>query len=179
MAPTDEEDRAHRDKLKREYTKRLRVLEIRQARQGDTADPATDNEIDDLRAKIADLTLVEAKPPAPEIKEAIRRRFDDDLDFLIASFRGINERLTRGEERDVEFEKRVEKVEQHQADDRADREQRQSEMDAWREQQNDELKAQSDVLTAIDQRSIVRQRVDWAIFFGVLFTIAILLYVFG
>lgn len=92
------DDRVHRQRLRKEYKRRLYALELRQARQGDDTDPAVVTEIEDLRAKLADLQLAELTPPAPEVKEAVRRRFDDDLDFLIASFRSVNERQTRTEE---------------------------------------------------------------------------------
>lgn len=181
-APANEEEaeaRAHRARLKRSYTRRLRVLELRAARQGDDTDPATDLEIEDLRAKIADLQLADAPAPDPEVKEAIRRRFESELDFLIVSFRSINERLTRGEERDVEVEKRLGKVEEQHATDRLDREQRQQELDEWRNRQDKELHAQSDVLTTINTRGHKRHRVEWAILIAVIALFVFMAWVFA
>jgi hypothetical protein len=58
-----EEDKAHAAELLHEYRKRLRLQEIRKARQGDSADPSLDIDIAELRLNIVTLeALVEPEP---------------------------------------------------------------------------------------------------------------------
>lgn len=94
----DEEEQAHRDRLKRVYTKRLRLLELRAARQGDTVDPAILTEIEEIKTNIAGLETIEQPKVAPEVSATIRKHFESDLDFLISQFRRLNERITAFED---------------------------------------------------------------------------------
>jgi hypothetical protein len=125
-----------------------------------------------------EIRLVEAKMRrlriSPKVLDAV------GIDGLFAD---ISQRLDQVSKA---IEGLAQQVDEQKAADAQLREERQAEVDTTLEAHTTELRAQSDILTtinerstAIDQRSIVRQRVDWAIFFGVLFTIAILLYVFG
>lgn len=99
-----DDERAHRERLRKEYTRRLRALELRIARQGGNVDPSVLSDTEDLRANIAGLDMADAPSPAPEVKDAIRRRFADDLDFWIAQLRSITDRQTRSEERTAALE---------------------------------------------------------------------------
>jgi hypothetical protein len=96
MVPADEQ---HVARLRREYTRRLRALELRLARQGESnVDPAVLAEIEDIQQRLAEIGLLEQPRPSAEIKAAIRAHFDDDLDFLIAQFSKFGQRLTGVEE---------------------------------------------------------------------------------
>lgn len=98
MSPPSEEAQ-HRAALKRTYTKRLHLLELRAARQGDTVDPQVVTEIDDIKANLASLDLADAPAAAPEVRAAVRNRFDSELEFLIAQFTSITRRQTTTEEK--------------------------------------------------------------------------------
>jgi DNA repair exonuclease SbcCD ATPase subunit len=77
-------------------------------------------------------------------------------------------------------------VEETQANDREAREARQAEVDIRLEAQDAtlqehtmELRAQSDILTAINTRGHRRQHIEWVILLVVLFVAALLIHVFG
>jgi hypothetical protein len=93
------EDRQHAQRLIHEYRRRLRALEIRKARQGDSADPAIDLEIDELRLNIATLEALIEPEPAPEVQEAVKRHVEGDYTFMFAQFVKFGQRLSRVEER--------------------------------------------------------------------------------
>jgi len=102
------EDRAHLERLLKEHKKRLRLLELRQARQGDAIDPATTIEIDDIKAAIADIEQHTPSSVITETRAAVRNQYDNDIDFLIADGAARNRRQTRVEERTEQLA-----VEQH------------------------------------------------------------------
>jgi hypothetical protein len=93
------EDRAHLERLLKEHKKRLRLLELRQARQGDAIEAATAIEIDDIRAAIADIEQHTPSTIVNETRAALRNQYDNDIDFLIADGAARNRRQTRNEER--------------------------------------------------------------------------------
>lgn len=93
-----DEDRRHTEKLRREKTRRLHLLEERAARQGISTDPATLAEIEDLRADIAGLEMVAAPSLSQEVRAVVRRHFEDDLDFLIAQYGQLTRRQMHVEE---------------------------------------------------------------------------------
>jgi len=97
MATT--EDRQHLERLLREHKKRLRLLELRHARQGDASDPATMAEIDDIKAAIADIEQHEPSDVVTETRIVLRKQYENDIDFLIADGAARNRRQTRVEER--------------------------------------------------------------------------------
>lgn len=97
MATAD--DRRHAERLIREYTRRKRVLELRKAKQGDSADPAVDVEIEELEAGIAALSpLTKPEPPA-EAKQLVERQAGGlDMSMLFVQGTQQNARLTKIEE---------------------------------------------------------------------------------
>jgi hypothetical protein len=83
----DEQQANHTAKLRDAYTRRLYALELRQAEQGVQTDPAVENEIADIRKKVAELAMVDTKPPAARVTRAVRARYGDDiLEYLITQF---------------------------------------------------------------------------------------------
>lgn len=101
-----DDDKAHRDRLRRENTRRLRVLELRKARQGDATDPAVLTEMEEIRANLAFLDLADAPKPAPEVRASVGS--ESILDLVIAQVGKFGERLTGVEERIVKVETRQE-----------------------------------------------------------------------
>lgn len=97
MATT--EDKRHAERLIREYTRRKRVLELRKAKQGDSADPAVEVEIEELEAGIAALhPLTKPEPPA-EAKQLVERQAGGlDMTMLFVQGTQQNTRLTKIEE---------------------------------------------------------------------------------
>lgn len=94
-----DEDRQHIQLRIKALSKRFKILELRKDRQGDAADPSVDLEIDELRLNIGELQRVLDGPKLhDETKQAIRKYYDDDIDFLIATTAGLNQRQTRTEE---------------------------------------------------------------------------------
>ena len=88
-----DEDRQHAERLRREYAQRLRLLELRAARHGDSVEPAVLIEIEGLRAAIAALDLTTAPALGPEVREIVQKHFDSDLDFLIAQIAELTRRM--------------------------------------------------------------------------------------
>lgn len=92
------EDRQHAERLIREHKKRLRLLELRQARQGDSADPSIDGEIADIKAAISDLEGHAPSDVITEARQVVRSQYENDLEFLIADGAARNRRQTKTEE---------------------------------------------------------------------------------
>ena len=92
MMPDDE--RRHVDVLLFEYRRRLRFRQQQRVRLGDTADPAIEADIEDTRRQIAALEPLTEPSLAPEVREVIKRRADDDL-FIYTVVTGWGERLTK------------------------------------------------------------------------------------
>src|SRR5262245_47190451 len=93
------EDRVHAENLLKAHKKRLRLLELRKARQGDSADPAIDGEIADIKAAIADLEGHQASDIVTEARQAVRSQYDTDIDFLIADNAARSRKQTQIDER--------------------------------------------------------------------------------
>lgn len=92
------EDRQHIERLIREHKKRLRLLEVRKARQGDSADPSIDGEIADIKAALSDLEGHAPSSVITEARQAVRNQYENDLDFLVADGAARNRRQTKTEE---------------------------------------------------------------------------------
>jgi hypothetical protein len=92
------EDRQHAERLIREHKKRLRLLEVRLARQGDSADPSVEREIDDIKAALSDLEGHAPSAIVTEARQVVRNQYDNDIDFLIADGAARNRRQTKTEE---------------------------------------------------------------------------------
>lgn len=92
--PADEE-RAHREKLRKEYTRRKRLLEIRKARQGDAADASLDIDLEEVNASLTLLDAADAPQATKEVRAAVGQEHIDQL--VIAQVAKIAERLTTSE----------------------------------------------------------------------------------
>jgi hypothetical protein len=101
------EDRQHAQHLLYEYRRRLRLLEIRKARQAASVDPSVELDIDELRLNIATLEALTEPEPTPEVQEVVRAHVEMDYMFLFTQFVKFGSRLTS-------VEQRVENVAQHQ-----------------------------------------------------------------
>ena len=101
--------------------RRLRVLELRKARQGDATDPAVLTEMEEIHATLAALDMADAPEPSPEATAHVRNRFATELDFLIAQFSSITARQTRTEERVTQVEVKQEVAAVERAQERTDR----------------------------------------------------------
>lgn len=107
------EDRAHAQRLKYDYERRLRVLESRKARQGDNVDPAVITEIEDLRLNVAMLEPLLEPEPAPEVAAVVRRHLADDYLFVFRQVVKVSERLTKVEQ--AQHAAQVERLSTHEA----------------------------------------------------------------
>jgi hypothetical protein len=92
------EDREHAERLIKEHKKRLRLLEIRLARQGDSADPSVEREIGDIKAALSDLEGHAPSAIVTEARQVVRNQYDNDIDFLVADGAARNRRQTKTEE---------------------------------------------------------------------------------
>lgn len=115
MSPPDEEA-AHRAALKKTYIARLRLLELRAARQGESVDPAVITEIGDIKTNLAGLDLAEAPAPAPLVAEAIRSRFANEFDFWVAQLTELTRRQTATEGKVGDLGALVREVVHHQTE---------------------------------------------------------------
>lgn len=93
------EDRQHAQRLAHEYRRRLRLLEVRKARQGVETDPSIELEIEEYRLNIATLEALAEPEPAPEVQDAVKRHVEGDYTFIFAQFVKFGQRLTKVEER--------------------------------------------------------------------------------
>lgn len=105
-----DEEREHRAKLRKEYTRRKRLLEIRKARLGDAADPALDIDLEEINASLRLLDMADAPKAKPEVRDAIGS--DSILDLVVAQVGKFGERLTGMEEQGARTEERMTGVEQ-------------------------------------------------------------------
>lgn len=92
------EDRQHAERLIREHKKRLRLLEVRLARQGNAADPSIENEIADIKAALSDLEGHAPSQVITEARQVVRNQYDNDIEFLVADGAARNRRQTKTEE---------------------------------------------------------------------------------
>ena len=92
------EDRAHAEQLIRAHKKRLRLLELRLARHGDSADPSIEGEIQDIKAAISDLEGHAPSDVITEARQVVRNQYNNDIDFLVADGAARNRRQTKTEE---------------------------------------------------------------------------------
>lgn len=92
------EDRHHAERLIKAHKKRLRLLEIRKANQGASTDPSVDNEIEDIKAALADLEGHAPSSIVTEARQVVRNQYENDLEFLIADGAARNRRQTKTEE---------------------------------------------------------------------------------
>jgi len=97
-APNGDDRRLHNERLIYNYSRRLKLLEERRSKQGDSTDPAVEIEIDELRLNIATLEELLAPDVSPEVQAAIRRN-EGDWAMLFAQFVRFGQRLTKVEER--------------------------------------------------------------------------------
>lgn len=97
-AAAPDESRLHNERLLYNYTRRLRLLEDRKSKQGDSADPAVEIEIEELRLNVATLEELLAPAVSPEVQAAVRRS-EGDWAMLFAQFVKYGQRLTRVEEK--------------------------------------------------------------------------------
>jgi hypothetical protein len=74
MAISDPEKAAHIARMRKEYEKRLRVLELRIARQGDNTPPETINEAEQIKVDIAGLNIAEAPQPNSDVMALMGRQ---------------------------------------------------------------------------------------------------------
>ena len=95
------EDKAHAERLLYEHRRRLRALEIRRARAGDSADPAIDTQIEDARRDVAVLEALLETSVSDDVRDTIRRNTEGDFDFTMLFLQGVkqNERITKIEEK--------------------------------------------------------------------------------
>lgn len=108
MAKSD--DRAHAERLLFEHRRRLRALELRKVRMGDSADPSIDTQIEDTQRDVAVLEALLDASVSDDVRDTIRRNTEGDFDFTMLFLQGVkqNERIT-------EVEKKVASIVQSQA----------------------------------------------------------------
>jgi hypothetical protein len=99
MASSD--DRAHAERLLYEHRRRLKALELRKVRSGDSADPAIDTQIEDERRDVSVLEALLETPVSDDVRDTIRRNTEGDFDFTMLFLQGVrqNERITKIEEK--------------------------------------------------------------------------------
>jgi hypothetical protein len=99
MAST--QDRAHAERLLYEHRRRLRALELRKVRAGDSADPSIDTQIEDSRRDVSVLEALLEASVSDDVRDTIRRNTEGDFDFTMLFLQGVkqNERITKIEEK--------------------------------------------------------------------------------
>lgn len=95
------EDRAHAERLLYEHRRRLKALELRKVRAGDSVDPSIDTQIEDERRDVAVLEALLESPVSDDVRDTIRRNTEGDFDFTMLFLQGVkqNERITKIEEK--------------------------------------------------------------------------------
>lgn len=95
------EDRAHAERLLYEHRRRLKSLELRKVRAGDSADPSLDTQIEDERRDVSVLEALLESPVSDDVRDTIRRNTEGDFDFTMLFLQGVkqNERITKIEEK--------------------------------------------------------------------------------
>lgn len=95
------EDRAHAERLLYEHRRRLKALELRKVRAGDSADPSLDTQIEDERRDVSVLEALLESPVSDDVRDTIRRNTEGDFDFTMLFLQGVkqNERITKIEEK--------------------------------------------------------------------------------
>ena len=94
MASPEEQEHARR--MLKKLRARLRQRELQVADLGITADPLIVNEIDDLKASIADIEQHHAQAPfVVEARQVARNQYGSDIEFLIADGGARNRRQTK------------------------------------------------------------------------------------
>lgn len=100
-----DEGRAALEAQARLLTRRLRLLEIRKARQGDASETSLDLDIEDLRLSIAELRRhIDGPQLLSEARQAIKDYYQDNLDFVINQVAQLNQRQSVTEEKMTRFE---------------------------------------------------------------------------
>jgi hypothetical protein len=99
MASSD--DRAHAERLLYEHRRRLKALELRKVRAGDSADPSLDTQIEDTRRDVSVLEALLETSVSDDVRDTIRRNTEGDFDFTMLFLQGVkqNERITKIEEK--------------------------------------------------------------------------------
>jgi len=95
------EDRSHAERLLYEHRRRLKALELRKVRAGDSADPSIDTQIEDSRRDVAVLEALLEASVSDDVRDTIRRNTEGDFDFTMLFLQGVkqNERITKIEEK--------------------------------------------------------------------------------
>jgi hypothetical protein len=95
------EDRAHAERLLYEHRRRLKALELRKVRAGDSADPSIDTQIEDSRRDVSVLEALLEASVSDDVRDTIRRNTEGDFDFTMLFLQGVkqNERITKIEEK--------------------------------------------------------------------------------
>ena len=95
------EDRAHAERLLYEHRRRLRALELRKVRAGDSIDPSVDTQIEDTRRNVSVLEALLEASVSDDVRDTIRRNTEGDFDFTMLFLQGVkqNERITKVEEK--------------------------------------------------------------------------------
>jgi hypothetical protein len=114
MASSD--DRAHAERLLYEHRRRLKALELRKVRAGDSADPSLDTQIEDERRDVSVLEALLETPVSDDVRDTIRRNTEGDFDFTMLFLQGVrqNERITGMEAEMTQVKEKVETVVQAQ-----------------------------------------------------------------
>jgi hypothetical protein len=95
------QDRAHAERLLYEHRRRLKALELRKVRAGDSADPSIDTQIEDSRRDVSVLEALLEASVSDDVRDTIRRNTEGDFDFTMLFLQGVkqNERITKIEEK--------------------------------------------------------------------------------
>jgi hypothetical protein len=172
---TADEELAHLLELRNITLHRLWLYEKQEARTRPNTPP---NVLLEMAGTRKELRYLDAKIRQPRIST-------DVLD-AVGTDGLVMEVSDRVESLASTFQAFIEHVEAMQANDREAREARQAEVDIRLEAQDAtlqehtmELRAQSDILTAINTRGHRRQHIEWVILLVVLFVAALLIHVFG
>lgn len=100
-----DEGRQALEEQARLFTRRLRILEIRKARQGDASEPSLDLDIEDLRLSIAEIRRhIDGPQLLSEARQAIKEYYQDNLDFVINQVAQLNQRQSVTEEKMTRIE---------------------------------------------------------------------------
>lgn len=141
------EDRAHAERLLFEHRRRLRALELRKVRAGDSADPAIDTQIEDTRRDVSVLEALLETSVSDDVRDTIRRNTEGDFDFTMLFLQGVkqNERITK-------IEEKVEQVERQNSVEAQERPQRQRQLDDSISKINTRLDGQDKILEGQDKK---------------------------
>lgn len=97
-------DKAHVQRLLETHKRNLQRAEEKKALFGPLEVPnSVENEIDNLKASIAEIEGHRLPPIIQNTRQAVRNQYDNDIDFIIADSAARNRRQTKLEEKQTDM----------------------------------------------------------------------------